>query len=243
MGRIENKMGRMEKKNFQGGAGQTCAVSSLLQTGTNGPEPPVPFGNPVVREAVETVMIAIILAVLMRTFFLQAFYIPSSSMENTLQIGDRIVVNKYLYKFNKPERGDVVVFKFPRMPSKDFIKRLVALSGDSIRIGDGALWIDTHDGNGFVKIMEPYIKGIIEDGILRDGITRRALAEELTLGPDEYFVMGDNRENSEDSRYWGPLKDKYIKGKAIVVYWPFSRMKNLENKTGKTEIPGKDSRK
>lgn len=220
-------MGRIEKKTIQGGAGQTCAAPSLLPKGTADPEPPVPFGNPMVREAVETVIIAIILAVLMRTFFLQAFYIPSSSMEETLQISDRIVVNKYLYKFNKPERGDVVVFKFPRMPGKDFIKRLVALPGDAVRIRDGALWIDAHDGKGFEKTVEPYIKGRIEDGVLRDGMTRMALADELTLGPEEYFVMGDNRENSEDSRYWGPLKDKYIKGKAIVVYWPFSRIKNL----------------
>ncbi|PKK91546.1 MAG: signal peptidase I [Candidatus Wallbacteria bacterium HGW-Wallbacteria-1] len=187
----------------------------------------LPFGNPVIREATETIVIAVILAVLLRTFFLQAFYIPSSSMENTLLIGDRIIVNKFIYKFVPPNRGDVVVFKYPQMPSKDFIKRIVGRPGDTLKIRDGALHVDSHDGKGFIKIDEPYIKGRIEDGILRDGFTRMSLLDHLTLGSDEYFVMGDNRQNSEDSRYWGPLKEKFIKGKAIVVYWPFGNAKSL----------------
>lgn len=188
----------------------------------------IPFGNPFIRESLETLAVAIILAVVFRTFFLQAFYIPSSSMEDTLQIGDRIIVNKYIYKFRNPKRQEVLVFKFPNMPTKDFIKRLVGLPGETLKIENGALYVDSHDEKGFIKIEEPYIKGIIEDGIKRDPATRQALESTLTLGPDEYFVMGDNRQNSEDARFWGPLKHKYIKGRAACIYWPLSRMRRIK---------------
>jgi signal peptidase I len=148
-------------------------------------------------------------------------------MENTLLIGDRIIVNKYIYKFRKPRRQEVLVFKFPDMPSKDFIKRLVGMPGETLKIDQGCLYVDSHDNKGFIQIKEPYIKGVLEDGLKRDPATRRSLENELTLGSDEYFVMGDNRQNSEDSRFWGPLKEKYIKGKASCVYWPFSRIKKI----------------
>lgn len=159
------------------------------------------------REILESVVLAVILAAIIRIWLFEPFYIPSPSMQPTLYPHDRIIVNKAVYRFHPPERGDIVVFKFPLDPSRDLIKRIVALEGETIEIRQGYVYINGR------RLEEPYI------------------SNELTpnYGPYRvpkgyYFVMGDNRNNSEDSRIWGPLAKKYIIGKAIFIYWPPGRM-------------------
>ncbi len=159
------------------------------------------------REILESVVLAVILAAIIRIWLFEPFYIPSPSMQPTLYPHDRIIVSKAAYRFHPPKRGDIVVFKFPLDPSRALIKRIVALEGETIEIKNGYVYI-----NGKM-LEEPYI------------------IHELTPNYGPYkvpkghcFVMGDNRNNSEDSRMWGPLAKKYIIGKAVLIYWPPERM-------------------
>lgn len=159
------------------------------------------------REILESVVLAVVLAAVIRIWFLEPFYIPSTSMEPTLYPQDRIIINKIGYKFRQPERGDVVVFKYPLDPQRDFIKRVIALEGETIEVRDNCVFI-----NG-KRLEEPYL-------------TDEVVAE---FGPyvvpkDHLFVMGDNRNNSDDSRVWGPLNKKFLVGKAVFVYWPPERI-------------------
>lgn len=163
------------------------------------------------KDIVEAVLIAVILAVLIRMFVIQPFYIPSSSMEPTLKPGDRIIVNKFIYRFKEIQRGDVMVFKYPLDPSRDFIKRVIGLPGDTLEIRDSVLYINDN------KIAEPYLpKGL-----------RFGSYGPVKIPQDEYFMMGDNRNNSEDSRVWGFLPREKVVGKAFVVFWPIDRVKIL----------------
>lgn len=159
------------------------------------------------REIVETIVIAVVLALLIRAFVVEAFYIPSSSMVPTLEPGDRILVLKFYYHFTEPKRGDIVVFRFPLDPSKDLIKRIVAVGGDVVRIESGYLYV-----NGS-RVEEPYVAN-------RDFYNMPT----ITVPKGFYFALGDNRPNSEDSRFWGFLPRANIKGKAVVRYWPPTRI-------------------
>ena len=220
------------------------------------------------RELVETLCIALILALVIRTFILQAFYIPSSSMEDTLYPRDRILVNKFIYSAGSVERGDVIVFKSPRAPERDFIKRCVGLKGDVVEVRDKVLFIngkpfDNPPGVKFIESsvfprehhqgrrdnLEPFTipkKGatvtldsdaassyreLIEyEGHTFDTGTDGAIVidgkpeDSYTFETDHYFMMGDNRDNSQDSRFWKSLPAHYIKGKAIAIYWPLTRI-------------------
>ena len=159
-------------------------------------------------EIIESVAIAVILAVVIRFFLFQPFYIPSGSMEPTLKPDDRIIVNKFTYRFSQPKRGDVMVFKYPRDPKRDFIKRVVGLPGENLEIKDSVVYINKK------AVPQPFL-----DPGLRFG----------SFGPVDipdgnYFMMGDNRNNSEDSRVWGTLPRENIVGKAMFIYWPLSRI-------------------
>ena len=184
------------------------------------------------REYAEAAVIAIILALFIRTFVVQAFKIPSGSMEPTLLVGDHILVNKFLYgikipfinktliPISEPERGDVIVFIYPVDRSKDFIKRVIGLPGDEIRIADHTIYV-----NG-----EPYKD---EHGYYSDA--ERGLAgkgKENSFGPitvpeDHLFVMGDNRNHSYDSRFWGFVPMEDVKGKAFIIYWSWPNWKRF----------------
>ncbi|GAB4264089.1 signal peptidase I [Thermincola ferriacetica] len=158
-------------------------------------------------EILESVAIAVILAFVIRVFLFQPFYIPSGSMEPTLQPGDRIIVNKFLYRFKEPARGDIIVFKYPRNPKRDFIKRVIGLPGETVEIRDSVLYI-----NG-KKVDQPYLpKGL-----------RYGSYGPVKVPEGSYFMMGDNRNNSEDSRVWGTLPRENIVGKAMLIYWPLAR--------------------
>ncbi|NQU17914.1 MAG: signal peptidase I [Candidatus Saganbacteria bacterium] len=155
-------------------------------------------------EWVETIVVALILALIIRALFVQVFWIPSASMEPTLNIHDRIVVNKFIYRFQDPKRFDVIVFRFPsKETKKDFIKRVVGLPGETIEVKAGEIFINDK------KIPENH------------GMN----ADYSYFGPakipaDSYFCMGDNRPNSADSRVWGFVPHKNIHGPAFLKIWP-----------------------
>lgn len=190
-----------------------------------------------IREVVEAVVIALILALLIRTFVIQAFKIPSGSMEDTLLIGDHIIVSKFSYGLQVPEpavikvfgssvpffetrlvsswgeikSGDIIVFRFPGDRSKDYIKRVVGLSGDKVEVREGVVYINDEKWN------DAY-------GVSKGGLYGEIVEKNINFGPysvpdASVFVMGDNRDRSYDSRYWGPVPMKDIKGKALIIYW------------------------
>lgn len=182
------------------------------------------------RENIEAILIAVILALFIRSFIVQAFKIPSGSMEPTLLIGDHILVNKFIYginlpffeqkffRFKKPERGDVIVFVYPVDPSKDFIKRVIAVEGDTIFIKDKKVYINNtpiSDDHGHYS--NPKV-------ILQSGISsNRDNYGPVTVPPGCLFVMGDNRDNSYDSRFWGFVNVNKVKGKAFMIYWSWEK--------------------
>ena len=173
------------------------------------------------REYTESILIAAILALFIRTFVFQAFKIPTGSMEENLLVGDHILVNKFAYgptatrleewllPVRPIDRQHVIVFRAPQQPDKDFIKRVMGLPGEKVEVDDGLVQI-----NG-VEIDDPHANHKSASYGYHD---TRQPAE---VGEDEYFVMGDNRENSQDSRYWGNVPRSFIKGKAMVVYWSY----------------------
>jgi signal peptidase I len=182
----------------------------------------------VVREYVEAIAIAILLALVIRTLIVQAFTIPSGSMMDTLLVGDYILVNKFLFgpevpltdyrlpSLRLPHRGDIIVFKYPQDEKRDFIKRIVATPGETVQVRGQQVLINGQ------ALDEPYIRrnpsALGHTGA--PGYCGYAYAcEPLVVPPDSYFVMGDNRDNSQDSRYWGFVKRDKIKGKAFLIYW------------------------
>lgn len=171
---------------------------------------PIPQGKSALREYAEAFIIAILLALVIRTFVVQAFKIPSGSMLPTLQIGDHILVNKFLYDFTLPKRGDIIVFKFPQDESRDFIKRVIGLPGETLEIRGKDVRI-----NG-KPLGEPY--AVFADGPSARSAERERLGP-IVIPPDHLFMMGDNRDRSMDSRVWGLLDVHKIKGKAFLVYF------------------------
>jgi signal peptidase I len=177
-------------------------------------------------EYVEAIVTALILALIIRSFIVQAFKIPSGSMIPTLLIGDHILVNKFIYGtkipftdnrllvFRKPEKGDIIVFKYPENPQKDFIKRVIATEGDIIVEKDKIVYV-----NGKASA-EPYAQHY--DNYLKYAPDPRDNFGPLLVPKDKVFVMGDNRDQSYDSRYWGFVDIKAIKGNALLIYWSWN---------------------
>ena len=166
------------------------------------------------REIFESLLIAVVLALIIRTFAFQPFFIPSGSMEPTLQIHDHILVNKFSYRFWDLQRGDIVVFKYPLDPKRDFVKRLIGLPGETVQVKNNKVYVSGRE------IQENYLP---------------AGWKSYDYGPvvvpeNSYFMMGDNRNNSDDSRVWGALPKDLVIGKSVVVYWPFDRVRLLSGK-------------
>ena len=188
-----------------------------------------------IREYYEALLIAIIFVNFLRIFVLQAFKIPSGSMEDNLLIGDHIIVNKFIYgpqlpalqgivPLRDPRRGDVVVFRYPEQPRIDFVKRVVGLPGETVLIRDKHVFIDGRE------LPEPYV-------LFTDKRTQRPRDPQQRdhFGPfkvpaGEYFTMGDSRDNSHDSRFWGTVPRALIKGRAFMVYWSFELKEPPRNK-------------
>lgn len=180
-----------------------------------------------IRNWVEPAFIAVLIAAFLRLFVVQAFIIPSSSMEGTLLIGDQIMAEKMsslpgkgkkFLKFASPKRGEVILFKYPEDPKLMFIKRCVGLPGDIVMVRGKQLYI-----NG-KKMEEPYISHI-DKRVYGFKESNRDNYGPVTVAPGNYFMMGDNRDASEDSRFWGFVPEENLRGKAWIVYWPPKRWK------------------
>lgn len=186
-------------------------------------------------EWVETFLVAGILAYFIQSFVIQAFKIPSGSMLETLQLSDHLFANKFVYGTKIPftnkkilvlrqvQRGDIVIFKYPLDPKKDFVKRCIGLPGDTIEIRQKVLYRNKQ------RVEEPFIihkdsRVFPNDPVLPYELRIRDNFGPIVVPPGEYFMMGDNRDNSSDSRYWGFLPEKNIKGKAWFIYWPLRRI-------------------
>ncbi len=157
----------------------------------------------------KSIALAIVVAMLIRGFLLQAFYIPSGSMEPTLFPGDYILVNRFVYDLHRPQRGDIVVFRYPKDEHLDFVKRVIGLPGDVVEEHDGRFRINGH------SLREPYVEH-----------NERALASGMNIAPlrvpkDQLFVLGDNRDASLDSRYWGTVSEHKVIGEAFLIYWSY----------------------
>lgn len=210
----------------------------------------VAFKKSTAREYFESLVITVILALFGTTFIVQAFKIPTPSMEDNLLVGDHLLVNKFVFgapgsifdrvlPFKEIKRGDVIVFKYPKDLTKHYVKRAIGLPGDRIRIADKQVFVND------VAINEPYkvhkapqgsysdpfrdffppkphpgrvYRGADEDPYWYEDYTKNG---EIVVPPDQYFAMGDNRDNSADSRYWGFVKRELIVGKALIIYWSY----------------------
>ena len=231
----------------------------------------------VVREYVEAFVFAIVLALVMRQFVVQAFKIPSESMKTTLLVGDHILVNKFLYYFTSPKRFDIIVFQYPWEEDRDFIKRVIGLPGDRVLIRERQVLVNDqplqepyarYNTNArhetFGPIMVPkqgdiveirpdkrlYLNGepvpipssphggsfqpknegppmngleVFYGSLLPPGTTLQHTLEPRPVDSDYYFVLGDNRDNSQDSRYWGFVRTSRLRGKAFFIYWSWDR--------------------
>lgn len=237
----------------------------------------------VVREYVEAFVFAIVLALVMRQFVVQAFKIPSSSMETTLLVGDHILVNKFLYYFTSPQRLDVIVFQYPWEEDRDFIKRVIGVPGDHVSLRDRQVYVNDQPldepyarytanarSDTFGPVVVPkkgdriairndkrlYLNGepvpiptsphhpsglfqprndggpmtgleVFYGSLLPPGTTLQQALEPHPVAHDYYFVLGDNRDNSQDSRYWGFVRSTRLKGRAFFIYWSWNREGNF----------------
>jgi len=179
----------------------------------------------VVREYIEAILIALAIALFIRSFVVQAFKIPSGSMLPTLLIGDHLLVNKFSYGIRnplnghlwidtggRPERGDIVVFRYPKNPSQDFIKRVIGLPGDTIKIVDKKVFV-----NGELRKDEHAVH--YDPRIIPGNLQPRDNFGPITVPPGKLFVMGDNRDNSYDSRFWKFVDRDAVLGRAFILYW------------------------
>jgi signal peptidase I len=190
------------------------------------------FKKSTAREYFESIVIAVILALFIRTFVVQAFKIPTGSMEENLLIGDHLLVNKFVFgptatglerkllPIGTIKRGDVIVFKYPEEPDRDFIKRVIGLPGETVEVREKKVYVNGQ------PLDEPYVHFLQPPSTNSEfhettSFDVRERYGPVTVPPNQYFVMGDNRDNSQDSRYWGFLPRENVKGKALVIYWSY----------------------
>ena len=205
------------------------------------------FRKSTAREYFESICVAVILALFVRTFVVQAFKIPTGSMENNLLIGDHLLVNKFVFAPTRTwleekllpidpiRRGDILVFKYPEDPERDFIKRTIGLPGETVELRNKTVYI-----NG-KPLDEPYVHFLQPAGAYGEfaAYDVRERYGPVTVPAGQYFMMGDNRDNSQDSRYWGFLRRDYIKGKALVIYWSYeSGREDYEDESAGATIKG-----
>jgi signal peptidase I len=191
------------------------------------------FKKSTAREYFESIVIAVILALFIRTFVVQAFKIPTGSMEENLLIGDHLLVNKFVFgptvspiartllPVADIARGDVIVFKYPVEPDRDFIKRVIGLPGETVEVRDKKVYVDG------TALDEPYAHYLTTASAAAEfqevtSVDVRERYGPVTVPPNHYFVMGDNRDKSQDSRYWGFLPRENVKGRAWVIYWSYA---------------------
>ncbi len=165
-------------------------------------------------EILKIVIIALAIIVPIRYFLIQPFFVNGASMDPNFLDGDYLIIDEISYRLNEPQRSDVIIFRYPLDPSQFFIKRVIGLPGETVKIEDGKVFIYSIETSDERIILD-------ESAYLEDSYTPGNL--EITLEEDEYFVLGDNRMASSDSRKWGELDEKYIIGRAWIRAWPFNR--------------------
>lgn len=200
-----------------------------MNTAAQKPEPVIKKKS-LIREYAESIAIAVLLALVIRTYLVQAFKIPSGSMEDTLAIGDHLLVSKFIYgtklpfgdkrvlTIRDPRQGDVIVFEYPEDPSKDFIKRVVGVPGDVVEGKDKKVYVN---GKHYENPHEIHK----EKDVIPKEMNPRDTFGPVTVPANSYFVMGDNRDRSYDSRFWKFVKRDQIKGLAFIKYWSWDRDK------------------
>lgn len=169
---------------------------------------PIPKQHSLLREIIIFIIIAVCIVLPFRMFIAEPYIVSGTSMYPTFNTGNYLIVDKISYRFTEPKRGDVVVMIYPNDTSKDFIKRIIGLPGETVTITDGSVVITNTENPKGMKLEEPYVVYPKKDTLTK------------TLGVDEYFIMGDNRAVSFDSRYWGPLPKKDIVGRPVMELWP-----------------------
>jgi signal peptidase I len=191
-------------------------------------EGPVQPKKSIFREYAEAILVAIVLALFIRTFVVQAFKIPSGSMKPTLLVGDHILVNKFIYgvklpfidrtliPVTDPKRGDIVVFKFPEDPKKDFIKRVIGVSGDIVEVRNKKVYLNH-------KPMVDKHGAYLDPQVILGRARPRDNFGPVTVPAGALFVMGDNRDHSYDSRFWGFVDLSMVKGEAFIIYWSWDK--------------------
>ena len=183
------------------------------------------FRKSTAREYFESIVVAVILALFVRTFVFQAFKIPTGSMKPNLLVGDHLLVNKFIFAptafpwerallpMRPIQRGDIMVFKFPEEPERDFIKRTIGLPGDTVELKNQTVYVNGQ------ALTEPYAHYLFPpaDETRTDGFDIRRKYGPVTVPEGHYFMMGDNRDDSQDSRFWGFLPQSYVKGRALFI--------------------------
>lgn len=180
-------------------------------------------------EIVQFALIALLIVLPIRWFIAQPFIVSGASMEETFSSGEYLIVDQLSYQFNDPEPGDVVVFRYPRNPSTFFIKRIIGEPGDTITIDGNVVTITNGTYPSGLILDEPYINSMAPNTFLNE-----------TLGEREYFVMGDNRDQSSDSRVWGVLQEENIIGRAFVRLFPFDQVNVLPGASERSGLPVRD---
>ena len=171
-------------------------------------------------ELIKIVVISLIIIIPVRYFLIQPFYVKGASMEPNFYDHEYLIIDEITYRFNDPKRGDIIVFRYPKNPQEYFIKRLIALPGESIQIKDGNVIIYNEENKDGFIIDEPY---------LSSGVKTYGLSEKkVSLGENEYFVLGDNRNSSKDSRSFGPVNESFLTGRVLLRGWPFDRINLFE---------------
>lgn len=188
-------------------------MESYEQHGTTPPVSPLPSGSSVFfSELIRFVLVAVFIVLPIRIFIAQPFIVSGSSMDPTFENGEYLIVDEISYRFEEPQRGDVIIFKYPNDPSKFFIKRIIGLPGETVTVSGSSVRIKSTLHPDGVPLDEAYLSHPTLGNV------------DVTLEDDEYFVMGDNRPASSDSRVWGPLDRDFIVGRALVRLLPVTKM-------------------
>ncbi|NCQ16206.1 signal peptidase I [Candidatus Falkowbacteria bacterium] len=169
-----------------------------------------------VFELIKVVLISLAIIIPIRYYLIQPFYVKGASMEPNFYDREYLIIDEISYRFHEPARGDIVVFRYPRNPEEYFIKRVIGLPGEKVQIKDGAIYIYNQAQPDGLKLAEAYL--------LADTLTYGLSGAAVALGDGEYYVLGDNRNASKDSRSFGPVDKKFITGRVLLRGWPFNRV-------------------
>lgn len=176
-----------------------------------------------VLELIKIVVISLVIIIPIRYFLIQPFYVKGASMEPNFFDHEYLIIDEITYRFNSPQRGDIMVFRYPKNPQEFFIKRLIGLPGEEVQIKDGNVWVYNSENPDGKVLDEPYLA--------TDTRTYGLTEEKIKIGENEYFVLGDNRGSSKDSRSFGPVNQNFITGRVLFRGWPFNRAQIFEAPT------------